>query len=696
MPGTAAEQWEDIAPAPIQRNAASPAKSTAQQASESEWEDVAPKPPAATPPAPEQPGFFARASERLLGTQHPIDQAVSEGRQLAGNPVGTLGRAAKQAAMMPVNLADQLVRHPIDTAVELTGGKEFAEDVHNKNYAGAAGTLAGDVVPIVAPEAYEAAKGIPSAPGKIAEATQPARDAIGRNLRTPGRIDPETGIPSNGPLRPVAKMIPFTRGVADALIPAHPNPVGYTEQIPGKIADAVDPVAQAVKEGRAGRIPVRMPKPEAAPPPGPAGLPTSGFSATDAQEPAPRTPSASATSTGSVTSTGKTATLPTPPVPATRVGKIADVLHVPEPTHGDPRWVASTPRGRLPQMAAQGRAGAADQLQNIGKTVLYEPTGAGFSNVKERTTFGEEGPTTEQPPRVEPPKPPPSPTTPGKTAASLPRATEEPQPAVSQSSVPGKTAETKAPKAETKPAVSETKAPAGKTAEATKPAQKTAPVPLTDADKNAMKGEIKRLRNRARDFGNKASSARAWNKANEYALTQSQSEIAANEMEKALNEGRRVQVAKKGPGRAEQTATYRSAPPEIRTAVDDVVKQYRQLKDGYDKSHFERDWKISNKPGNSESGLPIEEKIARRMMEDARKGAEDPKSIVESLGLIYKGEGPIKGSGMVSFEHPDHPGETATLPADKITPELISKQMDWKISEFEKDRAARAAKKEKP
>ena len=108
-----------------------------QDAPQVKWDEVKPQQPA-------QPGFLARASERLLGTQHPLDQATLEATQLYNHPIDTLTEATKQAAMMPVRLSKaQLVHHPVDTLVNLSGGKEFAQDVANKNYLGAAGDARG-------------------------------------------------------------------------------------------------------------------------------------------------------------------------------------------------------------------------------------------------------------------------------------------------------------------------------------------------------------------------------------------------------------------------------------------------------------------------------------------------------------------------------------------------------------------------
>jgi hypothetical protein len=73
------------------------------------------------------------------------------------------------------------------------------------------------------------------------------------------------------------------------------------------------------------------------------------------------------------------AELPKPPAmipkPAATSSLRSGVLRVPEPTGGDPRWMASIKRPGLLPAALQGREGAAAQLQNLGRTVLFEPRG---------------------------------------------------------------------------------------------------------------------------------------------------------------------------------------------------------------------------------------------------------------------------------------------------------------------------------
>ena len=165
-----------------------------------------------------KPGFGNRYSEVTLGTQHPVGQAQSEWENLKAHPVDTLVQSAKTAAMMPVNLAYNAVHHPIDTLTGITGGKQFSEDLSNKNYAGMAGDVAGGLTNAAllakSPSGEGAAEG-------IAENAPKVRDAIGTAARKPplSAEDP-------GALKPsVAGMGRFGSSLAGAAIGGGPGAV---------------------------------------------------------------------------------------------------------------------------------------------------------------------------------------------------------------------------------------------------------------------------------------------------------------------------------------------------------------------------------------------------------------------------------------------------------------------------------------
>jgi hypothetical protein len=58
-----------------------------------------------------------------------------------------------------------------------------------------------------------------------------------------------------------------------------------------------------------------------------------------------------------------------------------------------------------------------------------------------------------------------------------------------------------------------------------------------------------------------------------------------------------------------------------------------------------------------------------------------PKEIIEGEKLVYKGE-LTKGSDVHMFEHPDHPGQTASLNASELNPKSVREKIDSKIKEF--------------
>jgi len=89
------------------------------------------------------PGFVARASQQAGLSQHPVDQLISELQRLKNDPTGTLWETIKQPIIGLRDLTYNLVTDPVRTAQAVSGGPQFAQDVANKNWAGAAGTLAG-------------------------------------------------------------------------------------------------------------------------------------------------------------------------------------------------------------------------------------------------------------------------------------------------------------------------------------------------------------------------------------------------------------------------------------------------------------------------------------------------------------------------------------------------------------------------
>jgi len=123
-------------------------------------------PPTVSPAAPvstnaETPatGFGQNLSQTTVGTPHPIDQAISELKDLYNNPLESVKKTGKSTVMMPVELAYQLVHHPVDTVTGITGGPEFAEALKRGDIPGMAGAVAGGLVNVGMGE-----KGLEAAP----------------------------------------------------------------------------------------------------------------------------------------------------------------------------------------------------------------------------------------------------------------------------------------------------------------------------------------------------------------------------------------------------------------------------------------------------------------------------------------------------------------------------------------------------
>lgn len=564
------------------------------------------------------------------------------------HPLDTLYQGTKQLS----EGIGQMAMHP----VRATGGPEFAEDIANKNYAGAAGTITGDVLPFLlgSPEVREGAAALP---GKVADAAGTARDVVGRTLREPGRFKVNSAPgspPTPGPLKPIVKALsgPDVLGlekVANAVIPAHPEPIdprmganerigklkpwatpapppelgspenpGWVAKLPdrmpvGKSAPTpVDPVLQAVREGRAAKLPTRMPVGKTEPAPKPsmvAGTPTNAPSTFTA--PLPETEPIGKTATTSSAAPTAEAIPPT-----VKTAAEARAAARPELIKGS----IANPSGRL--ILTPEEAATEARMLEIAKTRAQQhglqyaagmrPAGGGrVPATPTSVTIGNRGMQLNEPI--------------GKTAARIftSEGTEAP---TTQASAPA------APKA---------------------PAERT---PLTEAQRNEIQGQIKNLNTRMRALRDKQSNARVWTKANEYMRSEQELGRQKDALQRSLEEDRPVkpQVELKGMTKDEQLSTYNAAEPNLKQAVDELAELYPKLEAG-EKGGFERDYGMNSA---LVKGLPLKEKLARFLK-------EHPEQIREP------GDEPIEEESTVGAKQAEPIGKTATLPTEDELSEAI-------------------------
>jgi hypothetical protein len=141
-----------------------------------------------------QPGFGARVSQAALGTQTPWDQAKKEWSDFVSDPIGSLTNAAKQAAMMPVNLAYQAVHHPLDLSEQIMPVNRAIADAKNSNLSGAAGDIVGGLINTV--------------PAALAGGGQSAAEKVGASLKAPA--DATAAAADFQKAIPATKSTPYT------------------------------------------------------------------------------------------------------------------------------------------------------------------------------------------------------------------------------------------------------------------------------------------------------------------------------------------------------------------------------------------------------------------------------------------------------------------------------------------------------
>jgi hypothetical protein len=223
-----------------------------------------------------------------------------------------------------------------------------------------AGVYGHTVLPLAAAASPLLAEGA----GKVTDLL-PSRDAIATSMRTPkGALTPRVrgaaeigggllgataggiGLGGGGALGGFFMGSRVGSRLADLAIPLRLPPEIGTPENPGYMA----------------KLPTRMPPKAAAP---------GGFTV-DRPEPQPNRPITTQTPLAEFAARQAAA----PPV-ATAASKLPGVNVIPEPRPefpGEtPKYMASIPRGRLPGLAAAGKPGAGEQLQQLGKTVLYTP-----------------------------------------------------------------------------------------------------------------------------------------------------------------------------------------------------------------------------------------------------------------------------------------------------------------------------------
>lgn len=286
-------------------------------------------PVAESAPAPEQPSIY----QRLTASYNPEVEAYAQQHPIFGPVVRFLDAAGGAAMATPGGVA-QMLMHPSASASGLMDSiKAWADpNVRRAALSLLPEALGQGVGSVAAGEAAGVARNaIPeNIPAKVGTALRTETGALKPAVKTAAQVagtgvGVASGIPYGGELGGYL----LGPKVADLLIPDRPGAASAIERRAVPIANSPNYDPTAYRAGAALR----------------SSAPT-----------APGVP---------------TATLPG-----------VSVIPEPRPTfEGEqPNYMASVPRSTLPKAAAAGKPGAGTQLQQLGKTVIYAPSGAGIES----------------------------------------------------------------------------------------------------------------------------------------------------------------------------------------------------------------------------------------------------------------------------------------------------------------------------
>lgn len=353
--------------------------------------DVDTQPANAQPLPDKSPGFWGEAghligdqAESLLGGPYKAYKAYTEARS-QGQPV-----SVSLAAAAP---------HILPGAQEMQTALDAVGNYENRRQQGY-GPIYSALAPFVAPSVgidlhrMEDAAGTGHGglwnPEVLANAAVPAAETVaGAGLSeikasVGGALDKAADLLRNPatakqsqmgkPGTPKSVLPPALQRwvVPDWMIPkgekGSPTNPGWFADLPSKMPKMSEPEAElgsAANPGWVAPLPNTMPKP-----------------------PAPAAPEL-----GSPQNPGWVAPLPNRmpristsamPSPVPGLPPIPGVSLIPEPRAAgptdNPGYMASIPRSKLQQLAAKGTPGAGAQLQNLGRSVIYAPSGAGIES----------------------------------------------------------------------------------------------------------------------------------------------------------------------------------------------------------------------------------------------------------------------------------------------------------------------------
>lgn len=195
------------------------------------------------------PTPLERVAEITTGSRHPFHDAAVDLGEWRDKPAEKAGQLVGETARVLPNMARSILYHPIDTALNMTGGKEFAEDVDAGRGWNAVADVGAGAANVVGPVVLGGPESMASAGDAGASALSKMRDVpssvventkdwLGTKFRTEptadtvttrGTLDKAKSFSTLKPgVKAVASIAKVVGGpeVVNAVIPEHPVKIG--------------------------------------------------------------------------------------------------------------------------------------------------------------------------------------------------------------------------------------------------------------------------------------------------------------------------------------------------------------------------------------------------------------------------------------------------------------------------------------